>query len=105
MDIITLAQESSLKELAKIRAPHVKVSWSNLGGIPSVFLHVSCETKEQWAYDIYHNSPYSIFYINEDMKLEQISHHYLTTKHRKCKIKSVEDVITKVEKWVKENTK
>ena len=104
MDTILLAQESNLQELTKSlrqlpELAEVSVSWSNLGGIPSIFLHLSLDNKSDWSYGIFHNSRYAIFSIHNDMKLEQISKHFSLPKHRKCKIDSIQAITDKVQKW------
>lgn len=103
-DIVTLAQDSSLSEIKETlqKCKVIKefsVSQSALGGIPSVFVNVSLDDKETWMNGIYQNSRYSQFVIHNDMKLEQITRHYMLGKHRKCKIKSAQDVAEKIVKW------
>jgi hypothetical protein len=104
MDTVLLAQDSNLKELTHSlqqlpELAEVDVSWSNLGGIPSIFLHVSLDSKSDWSYGIFHNSRYAIFSIHADMKLEQIAKHFSLPKHRKCKIDSIQAITDKVHKW------
>ena len=92
-DLRALAPEQ-LPELAE-----VAVSWSNLGGIPSIFLHLSLDNKSDWSNGIFHNSRYAIFSVHADMKLEQISKHFSLPKHRKCKIDSIQSIADKVKQW------
>jgi hypothetical protein len=104
MDTILLAQDSNLKELTNSlqqlpELAEVAVSWSNLGGIPSIFLHLSLDSKSDWINGIFYNSRYAIFTIHSDMKLEQISRHCSLPKHRKCKIDSIQAITDKVHKW------
>ena len=99
MDIITLAQDKTLQDLKAIQLPYVQVSQRTLGGIPSVFINVSLDYQDDWTNNIFYNSRYSTFVIHDDMKLEQITKHHKLGKHRKCKINSVEDIISKVEQW------
>lgn len=104
MDTIFLAQDSNLQELSNSlqqlpELAEVSVSWSNLGGVPSIFLHLSLDSKSDWSYGIFHNSRYSIFSVHADMKLEQISKHFSLPKHRKCKIDSIQGIVDKVKKW------
>jgi hypothetical protein len=87
----------SLQQLPEIR--DVTVTWSNLGGIPSIFLHVSLDDRSEWINGIFYNSRYSIFAIHSDMKLDQISRHCSLPKHRKCKIDSIQGITAKVQKW------
>ena len=104
MNTILLAQESNLQELTNslqqvLNIAEISVSWSNLGGIHSIFIHLSLDSKSEWSYGIFHNSRYAIFAIHNDMKLEQIAKHFSLPKHRKCKINSIQDIVNKVHKW------
>jgi hypothetical protein len=104
MDIVTLAQESNLSEMKQLLSDceaikELSVSQMALGGIPSVFVNVSLDSKDSWSNGIFQNSRYAQFCIHNDLKLEQISVHYQLKKHRKCKIKSCEDVVNKIVKW------
>jgi hypothetical protein len=104
MDTVLLAQDSNLQELTDSlqqlpELAEVAVSWSNLGGIPSIFLHVSLDDRSEWINGIFYNSRYSIFTIHSDMKLDQISRHCSLPKHRKCKIDSIQGITAKVQKW------
>ena len=104
MYTVLLAQDSNLRELSNSlqqlpELAEVSVSWSNLGGVPSIFLHLSLDSKSDWSYGIFHNSRYSIFSVHADMKLEQISKHFSLPKHRKCKIDSIQGIADKVKKW------
>lgn len=103
MDIVTLAQQSSLEELkTKLQAilPYVSVSWQNLGGIPSIYIHASLDDKNSWQNGIFYNSRYSIFVIHDDMKLEQIAKHHQVAKLRKSKVTGIDSIVAKIEKWV-----
>ena len=107
MDIVSLAQESTLNEIKESlksidSIKYFTVNYYILGGIPSVFVNVSLDDKETWQNGIYQNSRYSQFAIHDDLKLEQISKHYLLGKHRKCKIKTPQDIVTKIKKWSEE---
>ena len=104
MDIVNLAQDSNLKDLKDSlcnlpELAEVAVTWSNLGGIPSIFLRVSLDDKLDWINGIFYNSRYAIFAIHNDMKLQQISKHFNLPKHRKCKIDSIQGIADKVQKW------
>lgn len=104
MDTILLAQDSNLQALTSSlqnipELREVNVSWQNLGGIPSIFLHVSLDDRSEWVNGIFYNSRYSIFAIHNDMKLELISKASVTAKHRKCKVNSIESIVEKVQKW------
>jgi hypothetical protein len=104
MDIVTLAQESSLSEMKELLSEcesikEFSVSQMALGGIPSVFVNVSLDSKDSWSNGIFQNSRYAQFCIHNDMKLEQISVNYQLNKHRKCKIGNGQDVVNKIVKW------
>lgn len=104
MDTILLSQPANLEALKEqiSNIPNIKyvsVDWSNLGGIPSVFINVSLSSKETWMNGIYQNSSYAQFAIHHDMKLEMISHHYKTAKHRKCKVDSIAKIAAKIKVW------
>lgn len=104
MDIVTLAQEPSLSEMKELLSEceaikEFSVSQMTLGSIPSVFVNVSLDSKDSWSNGIFQNSRYAQFCIHDDLKLDQISVHYQLKKHRKCKIKSCEDVVNKIVKW------
>lgn len=109
MDTILLAQSANLEALkAAIGSiPQIKfvgVDWSNLGGIPSIFINVSLDDKETWLNSIYQNSRYAQFSIHQDMKLEMISRHFKTPKHRKCKVDSVEKIAAKIKAWAESSS-
>ena len=104
MDIVTLAQESSLSEIKELlsKCESIKefsVSQMALGGIPSVFVNVSLDSKDSWSNGIFQNSRYAQFSIHNDMKLDQISVSYKLKKHRKCKIGNGQDIVNKIVKW------
>ena len=104
MDTILLAQPANLEALKNqiSTIPNIKyvsVDWSNLGGIPSIFINVSLDDRETWMNGIYQNSLYSQFAIHSDMKLEQISKHYKLPKHRKCKVDSIAKISAKIKAW------
>ena len=104
MDIVTLAQQSTLDEILESlenvgAIKELSVYHYTLGGMPSVFINISLDNKETWQNGIYQNSRYAQFAIHQDMKLELISRHYLLGKHRKCKVKTTQDVVAKIQKW------
>lgn len=104
MDIVTLAQESALSEMKELLSKcetikEFSVSQMTLGGIPSVFVNVSLDSKDSWSNGIFQNSRYAQFAIHNDMKLEQISVNYQLKKHRKCKITTAQDVVNRIAKW------
>ena len=109
MDTILLSQPTNLEALKEhisniLNIKYVSVDWSNLGGIPSVFINVSLDDKETWMNGIYQNSSYAQFAIHHDMKLEMISHHYKTAKHRKCKVDSIAKIAAKIKAWAESSS-
>jgi hypothetical protein len=104
MDTILLSQPANLEALKSqifdiSSIKYASVNWSNLGGIPSVFINVSLENRETWMNGIFQNSSYAQFAIHQDMKLEMISHHFKTPKHRKCKVDSISKIVAKIKVW------
>lgn len=77
--------------------PYVAVSTATLAGHSSLHVRVSLDPRDQWVNGIYHNSRYSMFTIR-DGKIEQIAMYGLA-KFRKSKIKSLDDVASKLKKW------
>lgn len=105
MDTVYLAQPENLETLRtrilKIsNIQYVNVTWSSLGGVPSIFIKLSLDSKDDWMNGIFYNSNYSVFAIHEDCKLEQITRHFKLPKFRKSKLKSIDDIVDKVQKWV-----
>jgi hypothetical protein len=109
MDIVTLAADANLNELRwqlnnNKDLKMVDVYWTALGGIPSVFINISLDDRDTWSNGIFQNSRYSQFVIHDDMKLEQMTCHYKLVKYRKSKIKGVNDVVNKIQKWANSNS-
>ena len=77
---------------------YVNVSKESLGGHTSVFVHLSLDNKETWAYNIFHNSRYAIFSI-ADGKVELLSKGLGMPKFRKCNAKNEENVAEKIVKY------
>lgn len=97
MDSQAIAQQiRNLDTLQEIR--YIKHSVSNLGGHTSNFVHLSLDDKEQWVNNIYHNSRYAIFSI-QDGKLELISKGLGMPKFRKCNAKNEANVAEKIVKY------
>jgi len=95
-----------VKKLKKqIDAPEVSASIATLGGKerPSVILSVSLNPKNEWPNGIYMNSMYSKFYITYDGIIEQFAKNYkIKKKFRKSRFKNTDDVIKKINKYIKE---
>jgi len=79
-------------------APYIKVSHSNLGPSTSYFIHLSLDNKEDWINNIFHNSRYAIFAI-QDGKLELISKGLGMPKFCKCNAKDEKNIAEKVLKY------
>jgi len=77
---------------------HCKVSVSNLGPTPTTFFHTSAQTADQWINNIYHNSPYAIFHLNNG-KLSITSKHHTMPKFRKCKCDNDQVAMTKIQAY------
>ena len=85
--------------------PHFYRSESTLGNSSSVCFKVSCDAPEAWAYGIFHNSRFGIFFLNEEkgkLKLELSAKGLDTIKFRKCTVKSESHAINKILAWVSE---
>lgn len=84
--------------------PVYSVELSTLGGAEraSILIKISLDEKDTWANGIYHNSRFSMFSINGG-KIEQFARNSATPKFRKCSIKSVDDVVNKIQKWANDS--
>ena len=82
--------------ISKVR--HLKVSDSSLGGSTSTFIHLSLDDKETWTNNIFHNSRYAIFGV-QDGKVELISKGLGMPKFRKCNAKNEANVAEKIVKY------
>ena len=90
------------KELeGKIKAPYVNVSISTLGGKGkySMMLTFSIDAKEDWSNKILENSRYAKMSLDIDGTLEHFSGKGIG-KFRKAKAKSMDDVATKLNKFI-----
>ena len=76
-----------------------KVSFSDLGGSHSNFVHCAKEDKEEWPNNIFHNASYGIFCLSEG-KLELISKHHEMPKFRKCKCDGLLTAEVKILRWL-----
>jgi len=85
---------------SKLNFPFISVSISTLGGKENVtiMLSVSKEAKEDWEYNIFENSNYRRFSIENDGTVENFVTSGLS-KVRKFTAKSVEDLITRLNKY------
>jgi hypothetical protein len=84
-----------------INAPVVGVSDSDLGGSTSTFINISLDPKSEWKNNIYYNSRYVIFEIDNGI-LKILSKHYSLPKMRASKVSSPENAISKINKYISE---
>ena len=77
------------------------IQHSTLGGKENIaiLINVSKDKRENWYNDIYQNSNFANFYLDNKGNLELFSKHYQMPKFRKAKNKSINDVILKLEKY------
>ncbi len=85
------------------RSPNIKQVFANLytlGGADkaSIGITIGFDDKETWASGIFDNSAHRKFMLDTDGTLEELSG-WKTLRFRKCKVKSVEDAISKLVKW------
>lgn len=99
-EYVTEQAPAVLYELLK-QLPYIKTSRSTLGGEDraTVLARVSLDPKTDWTNDIYYNSRYGIFSIDYTGSMELISSGDGTAKFRKCKVKSIDAVVSKILKW------
>jgi len=97
-------EDAKSKMQKNIKAPYVMVSHSTLGGDEriSILLKISLDDQKTWANGIFQNSKFfQIRYDSTDSKLELFTKHFsITQKFRKTKTKSVEDAISKINKYI-----
>jgi len=102
-DIDSVKNEVS-KMNAKIKAPYVKVNYSDLGGAihVSIYILVSLDDKKDWYNGILENSRYFRMSLSNDgiLQLFSGSHLLRSYKFRKTKVKSVDDAITKINNYI-----
>lgn len=101
--LMSISSENLQKELTNL-VPFVFVDSPSLGGHNSLIIKLSLDKKEDWLYDIFHNSRYAMFHIS-DGKIELFSKGPNTAKMRKGKVSTMEDVMKKVTKWKEESEK
>jgi hypothetical protein len=91
---------------AGVKAPFVKTQVSTLGGKEraSIAIAISLDDPSTWQNKILQNSRYIKFMIHHPgNKLESISKSYKVGKFRKSNIKNTKDIVTKINKWAKDN--
>ena len=84
--------------------PFVSINHSILGGKEniSIIIRLSLDKKEDWSFDIFHNSRYAILHLSNIGKLELFSKGHDIPKFRKCTVKDINKLIEKLNK-IKEN--
>ena len=102
MELFKKTTELKIK-LSKL-FPYVLVDSPSLGGHSSLIIKLSLDKKEDWLYDIFHNSRYAMFHVS-DGKIELFSKGLNTAKMRKGNVSTIEDVIKKVTKWKEDSEK
>lgn len=98
----TPSDAAKIKENLKVSTiPFSSVELSTLGGPEraSILIKISLDNKDTWVNGIYHNSRYSMFSINGG-KIEQFAKCHSLPKFRKCSVKSMDDVMDKIQKWI-----
>lgn len=85
------------------RCPNIKqlyVHLYTLGGADkaSIGITIGFDDEKTWSYGIFENSAHCKFMLSADGTLKELSG-WKTLRFRKCKVKSVEDAISKLVKW------
>jgi hypothetical protein len=80
--------------------PYVYAYSSNLGGNEnvSILLSISKDKKETWANSIFENSNYMRFHIYNNGTVKLIAKHYNLPKVRQFAVKTINDLITRLNK-------
>lgn len=104
---IEAAHETSRSLISALSsaAPYVHVSTAKFAGTASIFITISLDPKENWAYGILENSLYAKFVIHPDGKLSLFSGGARLAKFRKCNALSVANVTEKIKNWINESNK
>ena len=96
-------EKTDLKEI-EFFAPYLNINDSTLGNRTSRFFHVSCDAKDTWVNDIFHNSRYGIFHLYQEgnkFKLELTSKGLNTVKFRKATVTSEKHALMKIKTWTR----
>jgi len=96
--------EDTIKNGLQRVVPFLNITHSTLGGNEniSITIKLSLDPKEDWYNGIYQNSRYSMFMFKRNGVLEQFSMgQNIPKKFRKSRVKSVDDVISKITKYIK----
>lgn len=96
--------DSAVEKLkSEINADFVNAYKSTLGGVEhtSILITVSLDPKESWANGILQNSRYFQMHYSTNGVLEMFSGgRGFSSKFRKTRVKSVEDAIAKINKYI-----
>jgi hypothetical protein len=105
-DVLTIFDAATASKAAEtiktgVKAPIVNVHVSTLGGPdrPSILIAVGLDPKEKWANGIFENSQYIRFHLYANGVLESFVN-TTTHKFRKTRVKSVEDVVAKINSFI-----
>lgn len=88
-----------------INAPEKSIKYSTLGGDRnvSVMMAISLDPKDQWPNNIFENSRYLRFRLDNSGIIELFAKsHKITLKFRKTKVKSIQDVISKINNYIEQ---
>lgn len=102
---VNTAPKSVNKINKNIKAPVISSYSSTLGGEDrvTILISLSLDKRSTWYNDIYENSRYMRFHLDNDGTLEQFGlSHTITKKFRKTNAKSVDEAINKINKYISE---
>ena len=103
-DVISMTNgmQRIMKAINPVPFPYVNGYVSTLGGKerPSILMTVSLQTENQWKNGILYNSPYANISIDHMGVLEMFGG-CIVPKLRKTKVKSIDEVIIKLQLWGK----
>lgn len=100
---ISNVREACERINAGIDAPLVKASFSTLGGEDkvSILVLVALQPREEWTNGILENSDHFRLHLDRDGTVEQFGLGFrLNKKFRKRQVKSIEDLISKVNEYI-----
>jgi len=107
---VLFTDKGSAKELAyyfekSINAPVIKASVSTLGGTPTVLMKISLDEKKDWPNNILENSRWFQVRVDPDPSKSNLEmytkSHKIDAKFRKQKAKSKEEVVKKLNNFIK----
>lgn len=97
-----LCKDDAIKIQNAINAPYISVQYSTLGGSEnaSIIITFSLDKRELWDNGILHNSRYAMFHLLSNNKLELFSKQYTLPKFRACQVKSILEVVTRLNNYI-----